>query len=73
MRKAVITITPDDPHNQIDCQTGKVSKIEIIESLQALIKGLAQQMVEEARQQVGDDPKAQEKWLDLQRQKPEQN
>ncbi len=72
-KTAVIRITPTHPDTQVDVQLNGVSHIEVIEFLQSVNKILARQMVDEARKQVGDDPKAQERWLDMQRQKPEQN
>jgi hypothetical protein len=72
-KTAVIKITPTHPDLQVDVQLNGVAHIEVIEFLQSVQKILAKQMVDEARKHVGDDPKAQEKWLDMQRQKPDQN
>lgn len=71
-RTCTITITPDNP-TQANVETGEVSAIEILEALKTLSKHFAQVLVEEARKHVGDDPAAQEKWLDSMRQNPKNN
>lgn len=73
MKTCIIKITPDHKTTPLDIQTNGVNKLEIVDFLESLVKVLARQIVEEARQHVGDDPKAQEKWIDSMRQKPDQN
>lgn len=73
MKTAIITITPDNPDKQMNIETGGVSKLVICDLLDVAMKSLARQIVEEARKHVGDDPEAQARWIDLQRQNPDQN
>lgn len=73
MNTAVIKITPEAKDNQVDIQTNGVSKLVVLDFLKGCMEVLAKQIVEEARQHVGDDPKAQEKWIDQMRQNPNLN
>lgn len=57
----------------MDIQTNGVSTLEILDHLNIAMKHFAQELLKEAQQHVGDDPEAQAKWIDLQRQKSEQN
>lgn len=70
VRHATIIITPDED-NKMQCITGDVSAFEIVDALQVLSKHFATVLVEEAIKAVGNNPKAQEKWLDDQRRRLE--
>lgn len=63
-RKATIILTPDNPANAMDIQTGGLSDWEIVEALQSLSSFLAKRIINDAKGVVGDDPKTLEQYLD---------
>ncbi|KQC30185.1 hypothetical protein [Flagellimonas eckloniae] len=65
MRKAVITITPDDGKKQLDCQTGNVSDIEILDALTLISRHFAQKLLEEYESVVGGDYENLDAYLDF--------
>jgi hypothetical protein len=65
-KPCIITIFPDA--ETTDVKTGDMHHLDILDSLKGLMGLLSRQVLEEARKHVGDDPKAQERWIDLQRQ-----
>lgn len=74
MKSAKITVTYESRKTVgIECETNGTPLVTIIGALDVLKKQLAEQLVEEARKQVGDDPDAIARWIDLQRQAPGQN
>lgn len=61
MKKAIL-IMPENG-NDADLTTNGVHLVTIIEHLDNLSKGLSQQLVKEATEIVGGDPREQEKYL----------
>jgi hypothetical protein len=62
MNKAIIII-PEDGNN-LDVTTNGIHLYTIVNSLHNLQRALCQQLVKQAKNAVGNDPKAQEKYLD---------
>lgn len=62
MKKAVILIP--ETGNDFSVDTNEVNVITIVNALQVLQKHLCQLLVEQAKKAVGNDPRAQERYLD---------
>lgn len=73
MKTAIIKICPESKIETMNIETNGVSTLDILDHLEIAMKHFAQELVKEAQQQVGNDPEAQAKWIDLQRQKSDQN
>lgn len=54
MKTAIIKISPEDVNNSMDVQTNGVSNLDMLESLNVLVKHFAQAIVKEA-QEIGCD------------------
>lgn len=65
MRTAVITITPDNPDCQMDCQSGEVADIEILDALKVLSQYYAKKLVGDYQSVAGEDYAHFEDYLDF--------
>ena len=69
-RRGVITITPDNPNKQMDIQLGGCTNLEMLDSINALVKHFAKSTTEDYVKSTGDksfDPDNFDTWCNKQR------
>lgn len=67
MKKATITITPDNPDNFLDCQTGDCTNFDMLHAVQILSQHFAKKIINDYKHLTGDrdlsDPKQFDEWV----------